>query len=124
MKMNIRQIFLGARLLVRLCLPATVFIGLCTGIFIAFIAFLQFLENITRDERFFGGSWLSLLIFYIIAGVALIRFNARLIHSSFTQYQGFRPLDVAAYLEMNMRRSERSRRTSREMHITRDKCHG
>src|SRR5436190_20482046 len=83
MKINMTQIFLGVRLLVRLCLPATLFIGLCTGIFIAFIAFLQFLGNITRDGRFMGGSWLSLFIFYIICGVALIRFNVRLIHRSF-----------------------------------------
>ena len=83
MEITIRQILLGVRLLIRLCLPATVFIGLCTGIFIAFIAFLPFLNNITRDVRFFGGAWLSLFIFYIIFGVAFIRFNARLIHNSF-----------------------------------------
>lgn len=83
MKMDIRQIFLGVRLLIRLCWPATVFIGLCTGILIAFGGFLQFLSNITRDGRFIGGSWLLLLIFYIIFGVALIRFNAHLIHRSF-----------------------------------------
>ena len=83
MKITLRQIFLGTRLFIRLCLPATVFIGLCTGIFIAFILFLQFLNTITRDDRFFGGAWLLLFIFYIIFGVALIRFNARLIHSSF-----------------------------------------
>jgi hypothetical protein len=56
---------------------------LCTGIFIAFIAFLQFLDNITRDERFFGGAWLLLLILYIILGVAFTHFAARLLRGSF-----------------------------------------
>src|ERR1700730_6890196 len=83
MKITIRQIFLGVRLFIRLCLPATVFIGVCTGIFIAFISFLQFLSSITRDYRFIGEAWLLLFIFYIIFGVAFISFNARLIHRSF-----------------------------------------
>jgi len=82
MKINMRQIFVGVRLLVRLCLPATVFIGLCTGMLIAFGAFLR---TFSQPYPFIivGVSWLSLLIFYIIFGVAFTRFNARLIHSSF-----------------------------------------
>jgi hypothetical protein len=81
MKINIGQIFLGTRLFIRLCLPATVFIGLCTGILMAFGAFLRTFSQTYPSNV--GGSWLSLFIFYIIFGVALIRFNARLIHSSF-----------------------------------------
>jgi hypothetical protein len=81
MKMNIGQIFLGTRLFLRLCLPATVFIGLCTGILIAFGSFLR---TFSQTYPFIvGGSWLLLFIFYIIFGVAFIRFNARLIHGSF-----------------------------------------
>src|SRR5437763_11160529 len=81
MKTTMRQIFLGIRLLVRLCLPATVFIGLCTGMLLPFNLVLQMLDQIA--PRFIDGAWSSLLIFYIVFGVALICFNAHLIHRSF-----------------------------------------
>ncbi len=81
MKINIGQFFLDTLLFIRLCLPATVFIGLCTGIFIAFIAFLSTFSQIYPLLLY--GAWPSLLIFYIIFGVAFTLFAAHLIHTSF-----------------------------------------
>jgi hypothetical protein len=80
-KITIGPISLDIRLFFRLCLPATVFIVLCTGIFVAFIAVLPTIAQIAPG--FIGGAWLLLLIFYIILGVAFIYFAARLLRASF-----------------------------------------
>ena len=81
MKITIGPIYLDIRLFLRLCLPATVFIGLCTGIFVAFVAVLSMVDPIV--SRFIGEAWLLLLIFYIILGVAFTCFVARLLRRSF-----------------------------------------
>jgi hypothetical protein len=81
MKITIGSISLDILLLLRLCLPVTVFIGLCTGIFLAFGAVLRMMDQIAL--HFIGEAWLLLLIFYIILGVAFIRFFAHLLRRSF-----------------------------------------
>src|SRR5438067_380044 len=81
MKIPIGPIFLYTRLFFRLCLPATMLIGLCTGIFVAFLAVLNTIDQIAPG--FIGGAWLLLLIFYILLGVAFTRFVAHLLRRSF-----------------------------------------
>jgi len=84
MTMNTTPLFLRACLLARLCLPAIVFIGLCTGTLLVFGTILALVsEQITHDMVLNGLLWLSLLIFYIVFGIAFIRFNAHLIRRSF-----------------------------------------
>ncbi len=82
MKINIVQIVSYTRLFVRLCLPTTVFIGLCAGIFVAFGAVLRTF-SLTVPLFVIGGVWLLLLIFYIILGVTFTHFVARFIRGSF-----------------------------------------
>lgn len=81
MKITIGPISLDILLFLRLCLPATMFIGLCTGIFVAFIAVLPMIAQ--SAPRFIAGAWLLLLIFYIIAGVVFTHFAARLLRAAF-----------------------------------------
>ena len=81
MKITLGPISLDILLFLRLCLPATVFIGLCTGILLAFNPVLLILDQIALD--FIGVAWLLLLIFYILFGVAFTRFAARLLRGSF-----------------------------------------
>jgi hypothetical protein len=90
MKIIIGPISLDRRLfflLVRFGLGVIVFFLLCTGIFLAFDAFLQLLDQIAPS--FMGNGWLVLLlwvlllIFYIILGVAFTRFVASLLCRSF-----------------------------------------
>jgi hypothetical protein len=81
MKITIGPISLDILLFLRLCLPATVFIGLCTGILLAFNPVLLMLDQIAPG--FIGGAWLLLLIFYILLGVAFTHFAARLLRGSF-----------------------------------------
>jgi hypothetical protein len=81
MKITLGPLSLDILLFLRLCLPATVFIGLCTGILLAFNPVLLMLDQIAPG--FIGGAWLLLLIFYIVLGVAFTRFAARLLRGSF-----------------------------------------
>lgn len=81
MKITLGPISFDILLFLRLCLPATVFIGLCTGVLLAFNLILWMLDQIAPG--FIGGAWLLLLIFYIILGVAFTRFAARHLRSSF-----------------------------------------
>ncbi len=68
-------------LLLRLWLSATVFLGLCAGIF--FLAFHPFLLLLDQTARgFIGAAYLVLLILYIILGVAFTSFAARLLRRS------------------------------------------
>src|SRR5438132_717551 len=86
MKITIGPISLDLRLFFRLWLPATVFIGLCTGIFVAFDAVLLLIDQIAPPswlDLLIGTAWLLLLIFYILLGVAFTRFVARLLRRSF-----------------------------------------
>jgi hypothetical protein len=81
MKITREQIFLTICLFFLLCLPAIVFICLCVGIFLAFgVVLLAIAQN---GPLVIGGAWLSLLIFYIVFGVAFTRFVARLLHAYF-----------------------------------------
>ncbi|MBV9710117.1 MAG: hypothetical protein JO011_04255 [Ktedonobacteraceae bacterium] len=75
MKITKEQIISFVLLLLRLCWPATVLIGLCTGMFLAFDPVLLWLDQVA--PWFIGGAWLSLLIIYILLGVAFILFSAR-----------------------------------------------
>jgi hypothetical protein len=79
--MNItkEQIISFVLLLLRLCWPATVFIGLCTGMLLAFDPVLLLLDQIA--PWFIGGAWLSLLIIYILLGIAFLLFSARRLRS-------------------------------------------
>lgn len=86
MKITIGSISLDILLFLRLCLPATVFIGLCTGILLAFDPVLLLLDQLTPRswlELVIGTAWLLLLILYIILGVAFTHFAARLLRGSF-----------------------------------------
>jgi hypothetical protein len=86
MKITIGPISLDILLFLRLCLPATVFIGLCTGILLAFNLVLLLIDQITPrgwQELLIGTAWLLLLILYITLLVAFIRFAARLLRGSF-----------------------------------------
>jgi hypothetical protein len=87
MKITIGPISLDIRLFLRLWLPAIVFIGLCTGIFVAFGAILRMLDQIApsfmSDAWYVLLMWLLLLIFYIVLGVAFTRFVAHLLRRSF-----------------------------------------
>ena len=78
MKITMGPISLDIRLFFRLWLPATVFIGLCTGIFLAFDAILLLLDQIAPSFMRNGWDvllvWLLLLILYIILGAAFTRF--------------------------------------------------
>lgn len=80
MKITIGSISFDILLFLRLCLPAAVFIGLCTGILLAFQQVLLLLDQIAPG--FIGWAWLSLLILYIILGVAFTYFVARLLRRS------------------------------------------
>jgi|SRR5579884_2560307 len=81
MKITIGSISLDILLLLRLFLPATVFIGLCMGILLAFNLVLLLLDQIAPG--FIGAAWLLLLIVYIVLGVAFTYLIARLLRSSF-----------------------------------------
>lgn len=71
------------RLLIRLCLPGAVFIVVCSGLFMAFIAALGTITLTYRDPLFVGGAWLALLICYIIFGIVFTRFCARQLRDAF-----------------------------------------
>jgi hypothetical protein len=86
MKITVGPITLDIFLFLRLCLPATLFIGLCTGILLPFNLVLRLIDQIAPD--FIGGAWLALLILYIILGVAFTYFSARLLRSSFGSEEG------------------------------------
>lgn len=86
MKITIGPLSLDILLFLRLCLPATVFIGLCTGILLAFDPVLLMIDQIAPRsslELLIGTAWLLLLIFYILLGVAFTYFVARLLRGSF-----------------------------------------
>jgi hypothetical protein len=86
MKITLGPISLDILLFLRLCLPATVFIALCTGILLAFNPVLQILDQIAPPGWLWpliGTAWLLLLILYIILGVAFTHFAARLLRGSF-----------------------------------------
>ena len=85
MKRTIGPLSLDLLLFLRLCLPATVFIGLCTGILLAFNPVLLLIDQITPrwwQELLIGTAWLLLLILYIMFGVAFTHFAARLLRGS------------------------------------------
>ncbi len=75
MEITKEKIIAMVLLLIRLCWPAVAFIGLCTAMFIAFDPLLLWLDQVAH--WFIGGAWLSLLIVYILLGIALILFSAR-----------------------------------------------
>lgn len=79
--MNIGQIFLNIRLFFCLCWPATVFIGLCVGFFVAFLFFLSTIAQ--SGPLFVGGAWLLLFIFFMLFEVAFTLFAARRLYDAF-----------------------------------------
>jgi hypothetical protein len=86
MKITKEQIISFVLLLLRLCWPATVFIGLCTGMFLAFNPVLLWLDQIA--PWFIGWAWLSLLIIYIILGITFILFSAHRLRSLYGSKTG------------------------------------
>jgi len=86
MKILIGPITLDIGLFLRLCLPATVFIGLCTGILLAFNPVLLLIDRIASHAWLWpliGTAWLLLLILYIMLGIAFTHFVARRLRASF-----------------------------------------
>ncbi len=90
MKRTLGPISLDRRLfflLVRFGLAVIVFFGVCTGIFLAFGAFLRLLDQIAPSFMRNGWLvlllWVVLLLFYIILGVAFTRIVASLLRRSF-----------------------------------------
>ena len=82
MKITIGPFSLDILLLLRLWLPPIVFIGICAAIF--FLPFDMLL--LTLDQvapNLISIAWLSLLLLYIIAGVAFTYFYARFFRVSF-----------------------------------------
>ncbi|MBA2391638.1 MAG: hypothetical protein H0V70_02695 [Ktedonobacteraceae bacterium] len=86
MKISIGPITLDIGLFLRLCLPATVFIGLCTGILLAFNPVLLLIDQIAPRAWLWpliGTAWLLLLILYIMLGIAFTHFVVRRLRASF-----------------------------------------
>jgi hypothetical protein len=81
MKLNRVQIVSNIWLLIRLCVPVTVFIVVCTGLLLPFDGLLLWLDQVAPN--LIGLAWLSLLIIYIVGGVALIRLVAGLLRRFF-----------------------------------------
>ncbi len=86
MKLTLGPLAFDILLLLRLWLPAVVLIGLCTGILVSFDPVLLLIDQIAPPSQlglFIGIAWLSLLLFYILLGVAFTYFSARLHRRSF-----------------------------------------
>lgn len=79
MKITKEQIISSVLLLLRLCWPATAFIGLCAGMFLAFDLVLLWLDQVAPS--FIGGAWLSMLITYLLLGIAFTLFSVRRLRS-------------------------------------------
>jgi hypothetical protein len=81
MNITIGKFSFDVLLLIRLWLPAIVFIGLCTGIFIAFDSLLLLLDQIAPG--LIPVAWLSLFVLYIVLGVTFTFIVARMVRRSF-----------------------------------------
>jgi hypothetical protein len=81
MNITIGKFSFDVLLLIRLWLPAIVFIGLCTGIFIAFDPLLLLLDQIAPG--LIPVAWLSLFVLYIVLGVTFTFIAARMVRRSF-----------------------------------------
>lgn len=68
-------------LLFRVCLPATIFIVLCTLLFLGFFPVLYWLDD--HALNLIGWAWLTLLLLYIVLGVAFTFFTARYLQRIF-----------------------------------------
>jgi len=86
MKITLGPLSFDIFLLIRLCWPAVVFVGLCGGILLAFDPVLLMIDQFAPAAwqwPLIGIAWLSLLILYIILGVVFTHLVARLIRRSF-----------------------------------------
>ena len=83
MNITLEQIYSATRLLLRIFLPATVFIILCTGIFVAFFTSLQLIPASQKPPVPMSIYWLGLLILFIVLGVAFSFFEARFLRKHF-----------------------------------------
>ena len=83
MNITLEQIYSATRLLLRIFLPATVFIILCTGIFVAFFTSLQLIPDSQKPPVPISIYWLGLLILFIVLGVAFSFFEARFLRKHF-----------------------------------------
>ena len=81
MNITIGKFSFNVLLLIRLWLPAIVFIGLCVGIFIAFDSLLLLLDQIAPG--LIRVAWLSLFVLYIILGVTFTFIAVRMVRRSF-----------------------------------------
>ncbi|GHO99267.1 hypothetical protein KSF_093150 [Reticulibacter mediterranei] len=87
MKITIGPLSFDILLLLRLWLPPIVFIVVCTVLFfVPFHMLLLFLDDVAPN--LIGTAWLSLLIFYIIAGITFTSFYARFLRTSFMSEDG------------------------------------
>ena len=83
MNITLEQIYSATRSLLRIFLPATVFIILCTSIFVAFLACLQLIPDSLKPSIPFSIFWLGLFILLIVLGVVFIFFEARFLRKHF-----------------------------------------
>ena len=83
MNITLEQIYSATRSLLRIFLPATVFIILCTGIFVAFLTCLQLIPDSLKPPVTFSTYCLGLLILFIVLEVAFIFFEARFLRKHF-----------------------------------------
>jgi hypothetical protein len=81
MKITIGPFSLDLLLPFRLWLPSVMFIVMCVVVFLLHDMLLLKLDEVAHN--LIGIAWLSLLLFYIIAGIAFIYFYARFFRASF-----------------------------------------
>ena len=83
MNITFEQIYSATRSLLRIFLPATVFLILCTGIFAAFLACLLLLADSQKLPVSFSIYCLGFLILFLVLGVAFCFFEARFLRRHF-----------------------------------------
>ncbi len=85
MNITFEQISSATRSLLRIFLPATVFLILCTGIFVAFLTCLQLLPDSQKPPVPFSIYCLGFLILFLALEVAFSFFEARFLRKHFGQ---------------------------------------
>ena len=83
MNITLEQIYSATRSLLRIFLPATVFIILCTGIFVAFLTCLQLIPDSQKPPVPISIYCLGFLILFIVLEVAFSFFEATFLRKHF-----------------------------------------
>src|SRR5450631_2339608 len=83
MKITREQIYSATRSLLRILLPATVFIILCTGIFVAFLTCLQLIPDSQKPPVGICTYGLGFFILFIVLEVVFIFFEVRFLRKHF-----------------------------------------